>query len=243
MKFFLLFFFFISSLSYGFEIPKLTSPVVDQAGILSSQVRDALSQSLYSLKNKMGSEIAVVTLKSLDGETIEGASLKIAEKWKLGSKEKDNGILFLIALEEKRMRIEVGQGHEGDLPDVMAGRIIDSVKTYFRRGDYQSGVIVGVDLIVKNIGGNLKDLPRVSRKNTRHRKGMIIYLIFVIIIVFFGRGGRRGLISGLILGGSSMGGRSSHGSGSFGGRGGFSGGGSFGGGGGGFSGGGASGGW
>lgn len=240
MKTLITLFLVLSSLSvYALDVPKLLAPITDQAGLLSSQVRESLNAALYNVKKETGSEIAVLTVKSLEGESIEGYAMKVADQWKLGSEKKDNGVLFLIALGEKQMRIEVGQGHEGDIPDAKAGHIISGVKTYFKRGDFQSGVILGVDQIAKNIGATLKDTPKVSNKGAR--KGGSTLLFFVIIILSFLFGGRRGgggLLAGLMLG-SAMGGGSRS---SYGGSGGF-GGGSFGGGGGGFSGGGASGGW
>lgn len=220
---------------HALEVPRLSGPINDQAGLLSSQVREALNSALMSVKQTSGSEIAVLTIKSLEGESIEGYAIRVVDEWKLGSKNKDNGVLFLIALGEKQMRIEVGQGHEGDLPDAKAGHIINNVKTYFKRGDFQSGVILGVDQIAKSIGVNLRDVPKVSHKGTQKSGGSLLFFVFVIIAFIFGRrGGGGGLLAGVLIGGA-LGGGSSRSS--------YGGGGSFGGGGGGFSGGGASGGW
>lgn len=234
---FVLILIFGSLSSFALEVPRLSAPVVDQAGLLSSQVIEALNRSLYNVKQKTGSEIAVLTVKSLDNESLEGYAIKVADEWKLGSKNKDNGVLFLIALGEKQMRIEVGQGHEGDLPDVTAGRIIQNAKLYFKRGDYQSGVILAVDQIAKNIGADLRDVPKVSHKSTEKSGGSLLFFLFVILaFVFGGRRGGGGLLAGVLLGSAMGGRRSSYSGGGFGG-------GSFGGGGGGFSGGGASGSW
>lgn len=241
MKLFILFalLFSFSNSLVAKEVPRLL-PVVDQAGLLSRQVRAQLTNALIQIKKQTGNEIAVLTVDSLEGESIDGYSIKVTDKWKLGSKDKDNGVLFLIAIKDRKMRIEVGQGLEGDLPDARAGQIIRSIQPYFKKGEFKSGIILGVSQIAENIGVKLTNAPRV--RNRRSRKGSSGLLVFAIIILSFffrGRGGGGGLMSGLILGSMLSGGRSS--GGGFGG-GGFSGGGGFGGGGG-FSGGGASGGW
>jgi len=222
------------------EVPSLL-PVVDQAGLLSRQVRAQLTNALIAIKNQTGNEIAVLTVKSLEGESIDGYSIKVTDKWKLGSKEKDNGVLFLISMNDRKMRIEVGQGLEGDLPDARAGQIIRAIKPYFKRGDYKAGIILGVSQIAQNIGVELKGAPKVRNRRSRKRSsGLFFIIILVLSFLFRGRGGRGGGMMSMLLLGSMMGGGRSSG---FGGGGGFSGGSGGFGGGGGFSGGGASGGW
>lgn len=220
------------------DVPNRPTPIVDQAGLLSAKVKHSLEKALYQIQKQTGNEIAVFTIKSLEDETIESYSLKITDKWKLGNKEKDNGVLFLIAVDDRKMRIEVGQGLEGNLPDVTAGRIIRSIQPYFRKGDYQSGIILGISQIVEKTGGKLTNAPRVRNQRSNSGFGFLLFIGFMILSVFSGRGGGRGgrgggLLTGLAVG-AALGGRGSSG--------GFGGGGSFGGGGG-FSGGGASGGW
>jgi uncharacterized protein len=230
--------------SFALDVPRLSSPVVDNAGLLSAKVKVALADALVQVKRQTGNEIAVLTVKSLEGESIDGYSMKVSDQWKLGSKNKDNGVLFLISLDDRKLRIEVGQGLEGKIPDITAGRIIREVKTYFKRGDYKSGIIVGVSKIAQKSGAKLTNTPRVRNRRSSRGGGTLIFLVIMVLSMLFGRGGRgggggRGLLTGMLLG-SMLGGRSS---GGFGGSsGGFSSGGGFGGGGG-FSGGGASGGW
>lgn len=224
------------------DVPNRATPIVDQAGLLSNKVKHSLEKALYEIQKQTGNEIAVFTVKSLEDETIESYSLKIADQWKLGDKEKDNGVLFLIAVDDRKMRIEVGQGLEGDLPDITAGRIIRSVQPYFRKGDYQSGIILGLSQIVEKTGGKLTNAPKVRNQKSSGAFSLLIFIAFIILSVFSGRGGGRGgrgggILTGMAVG-SLLGGGRSHGSG----RSSGFGGGSFGGGGG-FSGGGASGGW
>ena len=224
----LLFLFFLASSSFALEVPRLTSPVVDNAGLLSRKVKRALTNALIQIKRQTGNEIGVLTIKSLEGETIDGYSIKVTDQWKLGDEKKDNGILFLISLDDRKMRIEVGQGLEGVIPDITAGRIIREVKPYFKRQDYQSGIILGVSQIAEKIGVKLTNAPPVRNRRSKRGSGIFAFIFFIIISMLFGRRGRGGLLSGLLLG-SMMGGRSSggggFGGGGFGGGGGFSGGG------------------
>lgn len=225
--------------SFALDVPRLSSPVIDKAGLLSARTQSALVNALVQVKAQTGNEIAVLTVKSLENETIDGYSIKVTDQWKLGSKSKDNGALFLIAVDEKKMRIEVGQGLEGVIPDAIAGRIIREVEAYFKRGDFESGIIVGASLIAEKSGAKLTDAPPVrNRRSGREKGSMIIFVIIGLAMLFGrgggrgGRGGGRGLLAGVLLG-SMMGGRSSGGfggsSGGFGGGGGFSGGGASGG--------------
>lgn len=232
----LLFLLCINFSAYTLEVPRLTSPVVDKAGLLSPKVKRALAQSLVQVKRQTGNEIAILTIKSLKDETIEGYSIKVTDQWKLGDKEKDNGVLFLIALDDKKMRIEVGQGLEGMIPDVVAGRIINEVKRYFRKGDFQSGIILGTSQIAEKSGAKLSNAPRVRNRRSGRGISSLLFFGFMLLAMIFGRGGRGGgggLLAGMLLGSALGGGRSSGGfggsSGGFGGGGGFSGGGASGG--------------
>lgn len=224
------------------EIPALVGAVVDEAGLLSPREKAAITNALFEVKKQTTNEIAVLTLTSLEGESLEDYSIRVADKWKLGQKGKDNGILFLISIEDRLMKIEVGSGLEGVLPDILAGRIIDSIKPYFKRGDYASGIVLGLNQIVEKTGGTLAGAPRARNKRSQKSSSLFIIIIF-IVLSFFLRGGRGGggLLTGMLIGGALGGSRGGSSGGGFG-SGGFGGGGSFGGGGG-FSGGGASGGW
>jgi len=232
-----------------FEIPKLTGPVVDRAGMITRSARRKISQSLQQLKKQGGTQIAVLTLNDLAGISIEQASIQVVDQWKLGDEKSDNGILLLISKKDRKMRIEVGQGVEGDLTDAYSKRIIDETMVpLFRSGKVDEGVLLGVYQIAQraNPTMNLESVfgsgQRGWKRRTRSRRGIGSFLPFILLLFLFGSrlGRRRGMggaglfLSGMLLGG--LGGRG------YSGGGGFSGGG-FGGGGGGFSGGGASGGW
>jgi uncharacterized protein len=234
-----------------FAVPKLTGPVVDDADMLSSATEAKLERFIRGLHESGGSQLEVATVPNLGGLSIEEASIKITDQWKLGGAKTDNGVLLLIARDERKIRIEVGQGLEGNLPDAYASRIIrDIIAPNFKGGDVDRGVLGGVAAIVHYTDPDyLKDGDRSGTVTPSGSSGgdgglsghdletllMIFFFTFLILPALFGRRRRRGL---WWLGGGGGG----WGGGGFGG-GGFGGGGGWSGGGGGFSGGGASGGW
>lgn len=211
------------------EVPPLSGPIVDRANLISGPRRIEATKGLKKYKELTGNQIQILTINSLDDETLEGYSIKVVDKWKLGDKDKDNGILLLVTLKERKVRIEVGQGLEGVLPDALAGRIVDMMIPYFKEGKYEHGIIVGTSQIIKVLGGDVKDLKKRKKRSEFASYMPLIFIFFWIWLTFF-----RPVWLIPILGGRSRGG--------FGGGGGFSSGG-WSGGGGGFSGGGASGSW
>jgi len=236
------------------QVPANDGWVTDLAGLLSAQQEEQLELLMESYKQGSGHEIALLTVPSLEGETIEGLALAVARSWGLGDEETHNGALLVIAQAERRLRIEVGRGLEGALPDVVCGRIISHVITpAFKSGDYAGGIQQGIVAMHSAIGGDYGPLERTSRSRRTGGglSGLIMIAIFALMMLGRrGGGGGRGVrgrsdsIWPWLVMGSMMSGRRGHswsGGGGFGGSrgGGFSG---FGGGGG-FSGGGASGGW
>jgi uncharacterized protein len=227
---------------FALEVPTYSSPVVDEASLLSKGAAKSLAVSLERFKQTYGPQIAVLTVPSLEGEVLEEYALKVVDKWKLGNAEKDDGLLLLISAKDRKMRFEVGQGLEGKIPDALAGRIIQFIKPYFKTGDYESGIAQGLNIVAENLGGRLFSSgaqAKSSRSSARRRgkgKGGLLYIIFYGIFILLVITGRIPWWA-LLLGGRG-GGYSSGRGGGFGGGGGFSGGG-----GGGFSGGGASGDW
>jgi uncharacterized protein len=232
-------------------IPALTDPVMDTAQILSQNTEDYLNQQLRDLHRVGGSQIVILSVPRLEEETIEQFGIRVADTWKLGTAEKDNGAILLIAAEDRKVRIEVGQGLEGSLTDLYSSRIIrEKITPLFREGDYDAGVIAGVAHMVAYTDPDYKfgvDAPQPRTRQVRgERRGgisslfsLFIFIIVIIIVSLANRGGPRGP-----FGGGRRGGFGGWGGGGFGGGGfGGGGGGGFGGGGGGFSGGGASGSW
>lgn len=235
-----------------FQVPELTGPVVDEAGILDPDLIRFLSRGIRNLKASGGSQINVLTVSTLGRDSIEQASIKVTDKWKLGGEKSDNGILLLIAPSERKVRIEVGQGLEGSLTDAYSNRIIqDTILPAFRSGNYDQGVLSGVIEIIKKTdpNANVEELFKGGQTRTKAKSSgrWLFYLIGLIILISLfsgGGGGRRRRGSFSPWGAGALGyGLGSLGGGGGGWGGGSSGGGGWGGGGGGFSGGGASGGW
>lgn len=235
-------------------LPRSNPPrlVTDAAGVLSESERQQLEQKLVAIDDSSSNQIAVVIIKSLNDRPIEEYATKLFREWGIGNKKTNNGVLLLIAIEDRKIRIETGYGLEGAIPDITADAIIrNELAPAFRKKNYYQGIDQATDAIAKAAVGEYK----VARKRDKSPSGGSSILVFIIILAIvlmiigggggFGGGRRRssfdGLAEGIILG-SLLNGRSSGsswGSGGFGG-----GGGGFGGFGGGSSGGGgASGGW
>lgn len=238
----------------SFQVPALTSPVIDQAGILSPQTLSRTEQLLRQLYESGGTQIQVITLTSLEGLPIEDIGIKLADAWKLGRKGQDDGVILIIAPNDRRMRIEVGRGREGELTDALSRRIINEViAPAFKNQDYDRGVLDGTVAIV-GITDPQFDLSQAGYQRPSKRKKALSggpvgeILRFIFIALFFGLFLVLRLVQSVLGGGprsyntrSGRGGYYGWGGGGWGG--GSSGGGGWGGGGGGFGGGGSSGSW
>ena len=137
--------FFLCAAQAEVAVPPLKAHVTDLTGTLSADERTALEKGLQALESRNGSQIAVLMVPTTQPETIEQYSMRVAEAWKLGKKGVDNGLLLLVAKDDRKVRIEVGYGLEGVIPDVVAHRIIDEVITpAFKDGEYMRGLAVGL---------------------------------------------------------------------------------------------------
>jgi uncharacterized protein len=213
--------------------PPLSGRVVDEAGLLDPATENTLTDMLEKHEAETSNQVVVVTLKSLQGDTIEDYGYQLGRHWGIGQKNKDNGVLLIVAPNERKVRIEVGYGLEGVLTDAYSSAIIHQfILPQFKQGNYQQGIVVGTQKILAVLQGTFKpEKPKARKKKKRSLAG-ILYVMFLIIFLlgmFGGRGRRRGTYYGG-FGGGGFGGGS-------GGGGGFSGGGGS------FGGGGASGGW
>lgn len=131
----------LSALLASMPIPQLDNPVVDRAKVLGQGEKARLESLARQAHESGGPQLAFLLVPSLEGEPVEDAAIRVAEAWKLGSRSKDDGILFLVSLQERQMRIEVGGGLEGAITDVQASRIIqDTLVPAFRRGAYGEGL-------------------------------------------------------------------------------------------------------
>lgn len=226
-------------------LPELRGRVSDGARILSPKVAQALETELARYESETGHQFAFVSIETLDGAALEDFSMRLAEKWKLGDEKRDDGLILLVAKAERKMRIEVGYGLEGVIPDALGAQIIrNELRPAFQANDFDGGITRAFALLERAAEGEAIQAQGDKKKEGgRSLFRLLPLLIFALILRGMTSGGRggRGFLAGAILGGlagRSFGGRR----GGFGGGGGGFGGG-FGGGGGGFGGGGASGGW
>jgi uncharacterized protein len=241
---------FLGCSSTTASLPEFTAPVVDTTGSVSSEVQTQINSELNTFQQSGGPQVAVAVVKSTGNATLENYSIDLARSWGIGDKDKDNGVLILIALEDRTLRIEVGSGVEGDLTDVAAGRIVDSVMLPRLRADDVDGAVRdGARAVMQVWGGAdipLQPVAPVTSNDEPSTAQSIfsIVLFFGLILLFLtlaalgkirGGGAFGPFGAGTIYGGGFGGHRGGFGGGGFGGFGG--------GGGGGFSGGGASGSW
>ena len=171
-------------------IPPLTGPVIDHVGVLSPQAREELERELWALKREKGSEVVVLIVPSTKPEEIEQFSIRVVDRWKIGRKGIDDGALLLVAVNDRRVRIEVGRGLEGDVPDVKAFRIIDEIIVpRFRQGDIPGGVVAGAGALVRLIRGIDLPAPKAGGEDTNGLYLFVIlvgYTIGVLVEVFLG---------------------------------------------------------
>ncbi len=215
------------------SFPALTGRVVDNGGFLSSASQARLSQQLEAHENATGNQVVVATVADLQGYPIEQYGYQLGRYWGIGEKDKNNGVILLIARAERKIRIEVGYGLEGILTDAISSNIIHTIiEPAFKKGQFEKGINTGVTAIIDALGGKY-----VANKPVKSTKSNKFWLLILLVMFFWP-------MSGLFLPFAMSGSRYR---GGFGGGGGFGsggfGGGGFSGGGGGFGGGGASGGW
>lgn len=240
------------------EKPALLYPIYDEADLLSAQEEDLLNQKLIKFYDSSSTEISVIIIPTTKGEDVNYLATIYGEKWKIGEKEQDNGIVFLIATEDRRFSIQQGRGVERYLTASVAGQILDYIVTpSFKQGNYYQGIDRGTTALMEVVEGKFKPVAKSPKSGGAPFRTLIVIFFIILFLSFFFRnrgGGRNDDDDDVILsrrgrrtypggffpfpgsfGGGGFGG-GGFGGGSGGGFGGFGGGGSFGGGG-------ASGGW
>lgn len=220
------------------EYPKLTGFITDNAGIIDSEAEATLAEIVQEIEQSTTAEIAIVTIKTLDGEPIEDYAVKLFEKSGIGKKDVDNGVLILVAVDDRKYRIEVGYGLEGVLTDVQAMQIGNKIMTpYFKQGLYSDGLYQ----VMLEIQGFIKSDPEITSKYAsknqdssllnlflRNRFFWFLVIFFIISIISSSLGKKKNsstFIPIFIPGfGGGFSGRGGHGGGFGGGFGGFGGG-------------------
>lgn len=226
------------SIAYALTFPALTGRIVDQADIISQSAREVLEPRLAELEQKSGIQLVVATVNTLEGQEIEPYANELFRFWKLGEKTRNNGVLLLVAPNERRVRIEVGYGLEGTLTDALSAVIIaNAITPRFKAGDFSGGIVRGVDDIITVLTTDESEWQkrpslRLDRPQAAHPTnwiGLVAFGAFLVLLVV--SPGFRALVFAMLLTGRGGGGRPGGGfGGGFGGRsggssGGFSGGG------------------
>lgn len=186
-------------------VPPLKARVTDLTGTLDAAQKSALEQKLAAFEAKKGAQVAVLMLPTTQPETIEQYAVRVEETWKLGRKGVDDGVLLVIAKEDRKLRIEVGYGLEGVLPDAVAKRIIaDDIAPRFKQGDFYGGVTAGVERITRVIDGEALPPPKAAPAQQRGGDNwnnlfvigfVVVFVVGGILRAIFGRFIGAGIIS------------------------------------------------
>ncbi|MES2527569.1 MAG: TPM domain-containing protein [Bdellovibrionota bacterium] len=212
MRFLFALLFLISFKVRGQElnIPALTSPVMDMAGFLSATEREDLAAFAYEIYTNNGPQITILTVPDLQGYAIEDYSIRVAEKWQLGTKKAGNGILVLIAKADRKMRIEVGEGIEGELTDYDTTQYTRGIfPEYFRRGDFHGGLRLFMEDVAKRFNIKSSEENKYVRRAAPARQGTpfgpaLPFFIGVLVISYLVARKKpvmRGALSALGMGG------------------------------------------
>src|SRR5438552_6006244 len=190
-------------------VPPLKAHVTDLTGTLSASQIQSLDSRLRDFERSKGSQIAVLVLPSTQPETIEQYSIRLADAWKIGRARVDDGVILVVAKNDRKLRVEVGRGLEGAIPDAIAKRVVSDVITpHFRSGDFYGGIAAGTDALMKLIEGEGLPAPQsgvIIRGVHRAIDFQTIFLLFVALVVtdaifrrLFGRVIGAGISGGIV---------------------------------------------
>jgi uncharacterized protein len=205
LSFFCIFFsltLFLAVQVSALEVPTLQGRVNDYAELLSPATEASLESVLKSLESSDSTQIVVLTIGSLQGDSLEEFSLRVVEDWKIGQQGLDNGVLLLVARDDRKIRIEVGYGLEGKLTDMTAGRIIGNVMgPRFKQGDFNQGIIDGIGAIVMTVRGEFTAAAEAKPNGSGREDpgGLLTSMIFIFFI--FGSLLRKSKVAAAAVGG------------------------------------------
>lgn len=173
-----LLFFCLVKLSSAFvDVPKLSSRVTDLTGTLTNSQVQSLEAKLAAFEQKKGSQIAVLIVPTTQSEDIAEFGIKVADLWRVGRKGVDDGLIFIVAKNDRKMRLEVGYGLEGAIPDAIAKRIIaETITPYFKAGDFAGGIDAGVEQMISLIEGEPLPAPAVTQYTGFNPEALIFAL-------------------------------------------------------------------
>lgn len=169
------------------EVPPLKGRVNDYASLLSPQAVQALGKKLATFERETTNQLVVLTIPSLEDETIEGYAIKVGDAWKIGQQDKNNGVMLILAKQQRKIRIEVGTGLQGALPDITAGQIIRNVMgPHLKAGNFDAGIAAGLDAMIAATKGEFKATPadrKMVKKKNNSGYGLFFFFALVGIVV------------------------------------------------------------
>jgi uncharacterized protein len=191
-----------TGLALALEVPRLQGYVSDYAAMISPPTKSQILDKLKALAQSDSTQIFVLTVPSLDGDSLEGFATRVFESWKVGQAHLDNGVILIVAQKERKIRIEVGRGLEGKLSDLVANTLIEQhIKPKFKTDDFDGGFVQGVDALIAVTRGEFSAAQAAEHRTTHHLSGTVALVLFLswlalmIFVVFKinrrGRGGRK----------------------------------------------------
>ena len=162
----------------GLDVPPLKGYVNDYANMMSQETRAQLERELKDFEQSDSTQVVILTVESIEGDVLESFSIRVAEKWKIGQKGKDNGVILLAVKKERKTRIEVGRGLEGQLTDLTAGRIVQLViNPQFKRGDFNAGFTSGIRAVIDATRGEFK-ADKVRRSSSTKGNRFVVHAAY-----------------------------------------------------------------
>jgi uncharacterized protein len=174
---------FASASGYSLEVPALKGRVNDYGSMISSETISRLENELKNFEESDSTQVVILTVESLDGDSMEDFTIRVAEKWKIGQKKKDNGVILFASKNDRRMRIEVGRGLEGVLTDLLAGRILDNmISPKFKAGNFDEGFSAGIEAIIQVCRGEFTNESGSDFDEFNSDSFSVFFLILIVFI-------------------------------------------------------------
>ena len=200
--------------THALDVPTLTGRVVDLADVLSTSTEAALVAQLSAHEDRTSDQVVALTIPSLDGEVLESYATRVFRTWGLGQADRENGVLLLVAVADRELRIEVGYGLEGALTDAAAGGILRSeIVPSFRNGDFDAGVLAGVEAILVSLEGSYTSRAIASGADGDPGVQLVVAILLLVLLLTFlvqtvmtgfdGVGIVRVTVVGLLVGGAA----------------------------------------
>lgn len=177
-----------SSAFAGFVVPPLPHPVNDYANVLTPHGKEVIAQQVVELKKATGAQLGVLLVNTLDGDPLEESSMAVARAWRLGSAANDDGILLFVVVKDRKSRIEVGQGLEGVVTDVHARRILATMRSSLRAGNFDAAIGTGVAGIYSRIKDNAADIQKGPVKSESSHGAFFVVLLIILVLGAVGFG-------------------------------------------------------